>query len=680
MRKIKEWISIRIAKTPGAMILLGILLANIALFCVAAAFISRLAPVSLVNRDFWSSIFYTISMVLDAGCIQYVVQDIGEANVALILVCLATVLLGMIIFTGSVIGYVSNWISSFIDRANSGARKLNLSNHTVILNWNTRASEIINDLLYKGSKEKVVVLVSSERDVIEREINERLSATIENERRAGVTLKNKLTILVREGDTYSTKQLTDICLDKAKSVIILGNDISNTLCKFDYKERMGRLGKGNANTIKTLVQVAQITAAEESADDQQIVVEVDDDWTLSLVNKIIEHKAHRGKCTIVPIAVNRVLGQILSQFTIMPELNAVYSTLFSNKGAAFFARSEPEAKDEAAFIEQYLATNRTAVPLTVMRDSYGVCHSYFMANNEKALSAHCTEKPTTNAYKVELNPDFKLKNKRVIILGHNSKSSAIMEGFNSFLAEWDDSSGKTLSIIIIDEENSLKNQNYYRDYPYVTEVVAADIFDKEIICDAINQFVDASEEDTSVLILSDDEVIKDEMDAGALTHLIYIQDIVMERIAKDPSFDRESIDIIVEILNPKNYDVVRNYSVDNIVISNRYISKMVTQVGEKQALFDFYNDILTYDAQDAASFASKELYIKGVEQFFTKIPKPCTAAELIRAVYNASPDSNKAIVLGYVSPGGKMVIFDEYQDRISIELTGKDKLILFSNH
>ena len=103
-----------------------------------------------------------------------------------------------------------------------------------------------------------------------------------------------------------------------------------------------------------------------------------------------------------------------------------------------------------------------------------------------------------------------------------------------------------------------------------------------------------------------------------------------------PNFDTDSIDVIVEILNPKHYDLVSSYSVDNVIISNRYISKMVTQIGEKEAIFDFYNDILQYDDLDSQSYSSKEVYIKKVSTFFSELPGECTEEELIRAVWEAS--------------------------------------------
>ena len=69
-KSLQEKISVFVAKSPSKAILITILLFNILFLCVSALVISRLAPSSLANSGFWASIFYTITMILDAGCIQ----------------------------------------------------------------------------------------------------------------------------------------------------------------------------------------------------------------------------------------------------------------------------------------------------------------------------------------------------------------------------------------------------------------------------------------------------------------------------------------------------------------------------------------------------------------------------------------------------------------------------------
>lgn len=423
--------------------------------------------------------------------------------------------------------------------------------------------------------------------------------------------------------------------------------------------------------------MAEITASEASADDQVIVVEVDDDWTAGIVDRIIQQKQRLGKCNIVPVPVNHVLGQLLSQFSIMPELNFVYGELFSNKGAEFFCRPKGSYRDENAFIRDTLDHSSTAVPLTIMKTKTGE-EEFFVADTDADCDVRRPQ--TIPAITVKPNRDYWLERRNVVIVGHNSNCKEIMDGFNSFVAEWGAGGRDILNIIVIDDKKNLEKRDYYKEYPYVRRTVEADIYDGEIIKQEITHFVKSNSTDTSILILSDDTALNEDTDANAMTYLIYVQEVIENLVKESKDFDRESVDVIVEIVDPKNSDVVRNYSVDNVVISNRYVSKMVTQISRKESLYEFYKDILTYDDAGAKEYDSKELYIKKASRFLTEIPGPCTAAELIRSIYDATPEDDKAIVIGYVSPGGKKVLFTGNQNDIRVQLTDRDKLIVFSNH
>lgn len=703
MKKIREWLNIQLVKNPGKMVLCAIFLFNVVFLVLSALIISNLALSGTEKMGFFEAAFCTITMILDAGCIQFVVSDIGTSGVAVVIICLGVILIGMISFTGAVIGYITNYISNFIESANAGSRKLKIYDHSIILNWNTRASEIINDLLYCDTKQTVVVLVNSRKKEIEKEINERLSDSIAKENATILehcskmnfikrslymikhSFKKNVTVIVREGDVFSSKQLMDISLDKARMVIILGNDVNNKICKFENKEVLEAKGKGNSQTVKTLMQVADITAAQSSADNQKIIVEVTDDWTAELIDKIIKYKQVDGKCNIVPVRVNQILGHILSQFSLMPELNLAYRELFSNKGAAFYTE-EHTITSERDHIAKYLNNHRHAIPLTAM-NSDDKQYFYYSSGSQKDITKISEIKDSD--YSVSINKDYWMECKNIIILGHNSRCEDIMKGFESFSCEWGYADGKEqiVRVIVIDDKAHLEKMDYYKKYPFVIDTIAAEIYDKDLICSTIDNFVSSNKEDTSVLILSDDSALNEDIDANALANLVYVQDIINDKKNNNPDFDVDSIDVIVEIIDPKHHDVVNSYSVNNVVISNRYISKMITQIGEKEALFDFYTDILTYDEGESDTYESKEIYIKKVRRYFTEVPKPTTADKFIRAVYNASIDDsillekqNPTIVLGYVKPGSKMVLFSGDQEDINVELEVNDKLILFSNH
>ena len=691
MNRIRERFSIQLAKNPSRMILLMILLANIVFILISALLISILAPRSLHVHGFWACVYYTITMVLDAGCISYVIEEVGSASVTIIIVCVLIVLIGMVIFTGAVIGYVTNYISEFITDANNGEHRLQISGHTIILNWNSRGSEIVNDLLYSDDPETVIILTPSDRDTVLSEINERLQSTIDAEtlrRGQRNRLKNRVTVIVREGNTYSTKQLTDICIKQAKAVILLGQETASEVCKYNAAILKEEHGRGNSNIVKTLIQVASLTGAQDSADNQRIIVEITEPYTERLIAKIIEHKENLGKCNIVPLRVNRLLGQLLSQFTIMPELNAVYSDLFSNKGGSFYCESKTSDLDIVSYRQEYLKTHAHAVPLDTMPAVNGSnIEMFYMASTQKDV--HIRSELNQAPIPLKIDPDFWMRRKNIIILGHDSNIDSILDGYMSFRKEWNfinqdqinkNYSYEILNLFIIDTEQSLKEHDYYKDYPFVT-VHAADIFDRELITNMINSFVDISEDDTSILILSDDRVAREDLDASALIYLIYVYDIISQRIHNDPSFDRNRIDVIVEIQDPKNYDIVSNYSINNIVISNRYISKMIGQISAKDAIYYFYEDILRYDEANDSDFSSNELYVKTVGEFLTEWPEECTAAQLIRAVYDAGPEDNKSVLLGYVpKESEKVSLFYGDQQDITVRLKKEDKLIIFSNH
>jgi len=700
-KKLKERLSIQLVKNPGGLVVFVILMFNILFILFSAAIISNLALSGTEKMNFFEAAFCTITMILDPGCISFVISDIGQAGVIAVIVCLVIVLVGMVAFTGSVIGYITNYISHFIDKANAGERKVRVSNHIIILNWNSRASEIVNDLMYCAEKQKVVVLVGNRKEEIQKEIDERLSDTVARENQAVNEkcrnmnfinrylykachhFKKNITVIVKQGDVFSSKQLRDISIDDAKTVIILGNDINNTVCKYEHKDLIDSKTRGNVQTIKTLMQVADMTGAEESADNQQIIVEITDEWTKELVNKIIKSKQVEGECNIVPVYVNQVLGRLLSQFSLMPELNLAYRDLFSNKGTTFYAE-EKSTKNEVEYIKTYLASHKHSIPLTFM-NSNGTDYCYYSTDDEAFIEKESIIRHSN--FKVKPNFDYWVSHKNIIILGHNSKCNDIMEGFMSFRNEWNRENDEIMRILVIDDEKNLKKMNYYKDYPFVIETVTADIYDKDLICSTIDRFVSSYDEDTSVLILSDDSALNENIDANALANLVYVQDIINQKIEEDPDYDLGKIDVIVEIIDPKHHDVVNSYSVNNVVISNRYISKMITQLGEKEALYDFYNDILSYDDIDGQQGDSKEIYAKKVHRYFDEIPEECSAYELVTALYDATTDPtlnngkiNPTLALGYVKHNGEMILFGGDLTELRVKLEPNDKIILFSSH
>ena len=698
--KVKQWFSVVRAKKPARIVLYAIGLLNLAILLAATFIFIIIHRVNGNETGFFKQMYHTMLVMINAGSITDIVDETTKWNPHMVfsaIFYLLLVFVTMISFTGALIGYLTNKISQFVEQSNAGAHRLLLSEHTVILNWNSHAAEIINDMLYKQKRERIVVLVQNGKETIETEIADRLNDTVRQERlrfrhssrsnhslrqwicarRAG-SFHNLLTIIVREGDIFSAERLADISVGQAKSIILLSREHSQPSTDSTNSASQKQHLHGDCGIVKLLMQVAEIAGNEASRDQQQIVVEVNSSWTMNLVNQVICQKQKAGKSNIIPVPVDHILGDILAQIIITPELNLVYSELFSYRGAEFFTRAAKET-NENQFVSHYLPSHHHALPLTVMENN-GVHTSYFIAMCNEDINR--SENASSTPYTVQLNPDYQIENKGVIILGHNEKSLALLEGLYAFDVEWQ---GKrklpVLDIIVIDDEEALAQNNYYQDFPHlVRECISADIHDQDTICTAINNFIDSTTTQISILILSDDTSDCDDADRSAFTHLIYLQSVISMKQQKDPTFNSNRVDVVVELCNPKNADIIANYNVNYVIISNRYISRLLNHLSEKEALYYFLTDILTYDDIDGQDAGTKEIYLKRVGDFFAEPPAPATAAQLVRAVHETSPLENKALVIGYVTADKQLTLFAGDQHSYNVHLQGDDYLVVFSNH
>ena len=696
-----EWESFRFSRKPHSMMLALILIVNIILVLLSAWVISAVAMPGNGRMGFFTAVYNTFTMILDAGCIQSVISDPGSTNLFLVIFCLVVIVVCMITFTGALIGYATSVISNMIENANANSIRLRISGHVAVLGWNTRAAEIINDLLYCRDLQKVVVLSDGNREEILQEITERLNDTIQREnaelaasvrgekwfRRLVFMHRHKLrmnvAVIVREGDVFSAVHLNNIQLEKAKSIIILGKDLRTVIHSGASAE--AEKDKGDSRTIKALIQVVDIAAKTSSVDNQKVVVEVENKWTGDLVDNIIQAKQALGKDRVVPFEVHTVMGQLLSQFSLMPELNKVYNQLFSNKGTSFYARHQKRPEDVSAFVRDYLNTHRQALPLLFIRDdATKEDFFYYMADSEKDIDV--VSEPVQERCPLKLNPDFWLSERYILILGSNSKIANVMDGYTSFSTEWTNREHEQIvHLTIVDDAEKLKKANDYQQYPFVEKCIPARITDKDTISGIIRDFIYAHPRNSSILILSDDTVPDEDIDAKMMTYLIYAKSVISQarESKRNVNFN---VDIIAEVMDPRHVDLVRSYDVDNVVISNRFISKMVTQISEDYARYNLYADIMDYDEMETAVYDGIEIYIKKAGDYFSELPpKNTPASTIIRSVYEASlrfwgSSMDFAMLLGYIDTRGDLTLFGGPQDQRKVTLTDEDKLVIFSNH
>ncbi|MEE0875029.1 MAG: hypothetical protein UIH27_16420, partial [Ruminococcus sp.] len=396
--------------------------------------------------------------------------------------------------------------------------------------------------------------------------------------------------------------------------------------------------------------------------------------------RIISVKELGEKCNIVMFQVEKFLGQLLAQISMTPEMTLVYGDLFSNKGAAFY--TEPvQTDDEIGYIRDYLSTHKNAIPLTLLTHNGESCFC-FAANNQKDIN----KKYALNSlgYSVELN-NMQCGCKRVIMIGHNSKVEEILNCYESYIScQTGDKQISPLKVTVIDEANSIRRMDYCQRYSFVEEAVEIDIYHINKNFDTINRLLFNTFEETSILILSDDTELNENTDSSALMYLIYIQDFIKEMLRKNPEI-KKRVKTIVEITDPGHYDIVKGYDMVDAVISNRFTGNIITQIGKKESIYNFYKGLLSYSS-DKPGNQNKKPQLKKVSSFFKETPPPCTAYDLVSAVFEASVSSAKssekqcpAIVLGYIKANGETIIFNGDLSEINVSLEAEDKIIVYTD-
>lgn len=661
MDRFKRWISTKAYKRIKLFIFVFIVLFNILAIFVGGLLLHLASPESF--KTVAAGMWQIFTDILDPGFLSSHAQTSAGGTTFTKSVEVVVILVCMVTFTGAIIGYISNMITSIIENSVGGPKRMYLKDHILILNWNNRAAGIISEYLYTELCEDVVVLTTNDRNEVIKEIEDSIfeSGYGKNQRHVN--------FVVKQGEPFSYSELDAICVKQARTIIVLS----------DKNPEDGEL-----RTLKTVMMVSQMNSHRNNC---SIVVETDSQNIYELVGRIKENNSNE----IIPAYLNKLLGKLLAQTALQPKLNIVFAELFSHGGNEFyhipFERLEGIRSDmsEEEIINEYFKRYNRAIPLTTSR-SFDSDNSekLFLLSGKKSHVLNCREKELNdgNIKHIEFKEEYVVPKKIIVLLGSNSKMKYIINSFKAYISNYGEDK---LTVYLVDVEAHLKN---IPDHPCFNKICISDRYDVLEIRRVINSF-DLREIDT-IVILSDDMVSSAEYDSGALISLIDINREI-DKIEKS-----ERPEIIVEILNPKNHEIVQQYNIDNVIVSNKYISSMVAQLGDDSSIYELIYDILTFDNElddfeqvYSSNKESKELYIKRCGDYFKERQCFDSIAQLVYSIYISSGKTQIPIGVIYADSSknkGSVEMFertytfpDDIDTERKIELCDDDCLIIFAS-
>lgn len=427
-----------------------------------------------------------------------------------------------------------------------------------------------------------------------------------------VHTKIKANLIIKEGDSLLRGNLEDISIEEASQICIMA------------REDMIDVDDDNIiNSDLLNLKIVLKLGSFKLKNDCQIVVETQSDETRAQIEGLSKKIGSLKKLNITPISFNKKIGQIIAQSLVMPHMSNLYSELFSFEGSEFYS---VESSDE---IDNFLKTHNEAIPV-YKEDKY----LFLLASDEEKL-AHTRPSEYSTSRKLEANMIKGSAQISIFIIGENSKTQFLL--------------------------NSLERMQKSSDVEFKFKHYGK-TNTKELIED-----VKATEGLKKILILSDDKVSSDSYDANVFVALI--------ELSKVFPVTSEDISYTTELLDSRNLSSVKDFNIQNTIISNKMMSLLITQLALNKKSKRFFEKILTISTSHRAS--DFDLIIHKVKRtvVIDEELKFESKAELLRTFYNTFEGSR--ILIGLIQDN-QINLLDENQDeKKEIIVHPEDSFIYF---
>ena len=293
----------------AAVIILVAVLGGLAAFLTTDAF-----------EDLFDAVWWSFLRLTDPG---YLGDDEGTA---LRVISTIVTVLGYVLFLGSLIAIMTQWLTSTLERFERGLSPISMRGHVVILGWTNRTPEIVRQLLQaRGRLERFlqshdqrllrIVVVAENVDAQRRQ---RLRKYL------GDAWRNRQ-VFLRFGSPTSLEDLQRFGLPESAAVVIPGDEF-----------RFGDTGASDARNVKILMNLGMTLKARATGMAPAVTAEFFDPRKKMVANRVLQ------KSTEV-VTGEAAVSQLLVQSILDPRLVEVYTELLTyNDGCSPYIRVFPE--------------------------------------------------------------------------------------------------------------------------------------------------------------------------------------------------------------------------------------------------------------------------------------------------------------------------------------------------
>ncbi len=607
MKKIKYYFDNLVAR--GIPSLMGILILATLIFVLIMGTLAYNVALEW-DESYPVTLWYTLNHIIDPGYL-FGAGGAVEGIPFLFIMTLAT-FWGILVYS-LIISFVSSAFFDKLDALRAGRSQIVESGHTVILDFNESVPIMMQEITEankEGEKRIVVILADVDPTQTLAEIY-------------AITEKHKNTkIIVRKGLITRLDDLEMVAIGQAKSVIIAT--------------------KNDITVIRTILALKQTSFFQEKS--SHAVCKVSEYNNVQVINEISE-----GQVEVIYLA--QLKSKVFARTCLHPGLSSIYKNIFSFVGEEIYF----DVKDEfvGKTFDELVQTLEGGSAIGILRGTKSLLNpnnkEVFQANDQLILIAADSGKYQLDvAARKDYSSSFKKDKyvntgRKILTIGYNKNVPFVLADMEKYVGP-----KSRLTMLVPNEQNKdhLESKVSMSNFEQV-DIRVGKTFQYDVLSELnINDY-------DTIAIFANQDISEEHADAETLLSLLHI-DSMRKKLNTRPS-------IILEIEESVNAEALEYLDVDDFLISNLLVSKIMTQIS--------YDRHLNKVIQELVGEERNEFYLKRANAYVTlseELPfYACVQAGQLR----------DHIVVGYkkyqqpvvLNPSkNQMITFDHPQDRLVV--------------
>lgn len=502
-------------------------------------------------------------------------------------------LIGIVILS-MLIAFITTALDQKLTQLKKGHSKVIESDHTIILGWSARVTEIIRELVIANESEKsacVVVLADKDKEEMDDYLNLHLGDT------------KTTRVVTRSGNVSSLVNLDVVSVGTCKSAIVLGS------CgEADPDEARAA---SDSRVIKT---VLGLVAAKHEDQELNIVAELYNPSNRAIAEQISPDE-------VTTIDANDMLAKIIVQTSRSIGLSVVYSEIMSFDGCEMYFHAGDWDAIPFGRIQYHFPDG---VPMGIRRADGSLevnpgVDVVVEAGDEVLIVAdddstiEFRQKPVAQPRDIELvSRRLEQQLERQLIIGWNPKAKTIIEQYADYVLP-----GSIIDVAL--ESPDVQTRLVIQQLGEERTNLEINLIEANPLQVETYERLDPTRYDNA-LILSQGTTNADPETVDSETIIILL--LLRRLIAGNPDAAKKT-SLISEVMNSRNQALVAKAGVHDFIISNRLVSMLLAQVSEQRDIKKVYDDIFEEDGS--------EIYLKPASLYFPAFPVELTFADMMHA-------------------------------------------------